>query len=507
MRYCTKCVQFIIPTPKGKRIIGPGQPVFIIAEMSCNHNQDFNRALKIIDAAAEAGADAVKLQTYTADTVTIDSDKEWFQLKKSKIWKGQTLYQLYQKAYTPWEWHPRLKEYGESKGLVVFSFPLDASAVDFLESMGVALYKIGSPEIVDIPLLKKVGQTKKPVIMSVGMASLEEIELALKTLRENGCSQVALLYCVSSYPTVPEQLNLSTIPALAQRFKVITGFSGHTLSIAPAIASVALGAKIIEKHLTLRRSDGGLDATFSLEPAEFKEMVKTIKEVEKAVGKPTYGGGEARQLRRSLFVVKDIKKGERLTNENVRSIRPGYGLTPKYLDDIIGKTAVIDIEKGRPLSWDLIKTVQDNYLVRPVQKGDSRDIWQIRNHPLVRENSLNPQIIPLKEHKEWFEKKYFGNEDNHCFVLQNNKDEVIGYCRFDFSSKEDAYIISIALNPQYHRKGLGNYLLNNSLKSLASSKDVLVVTKKNNIPSIKLFQKNNFRIYKEDLQNYYLKYK
>ncbi|MFA4941240.1 MAG: pseudaminic acid synthase [Patescibacteria group bacterium] len=351
----------IIKTPKGKREIGPGQPVFIIAEMSGNHNHSFAQAKKIIDVAAKAGADAVKLQTYTPDTITIDCDKDYFQIKTNKAWKGQTLYNLYKKAYTPWEWQPKLKKYGESKGLVVFSTPFDKTAVDFLEKMKVSLYKVASFEIVDIPLLEKIGQTKKPVIMSRGMASISEIKLAIKTLKDNGCPQVALLHCISSYPAMPKQMNLKTIPDIKEKFDVISGLSDHTLSQETAIAAIALGANIIEKHITISRVDGGPDVNFSLEPDEFKNLIMSIRKVESALGKPFYGlsGEESENVifRKSLFVVKDMKKGEKFTEKNIRSIRPGYGLAPKYYKSIIGKSSTRDIERGDPLLKKMIKNI------------------------------------------------------------------------------------------------------------------------------------------------------
>ncbi|OGF14607.1 pseudaminic acid synthase [Candidatus Falkowbacteria bacterium RIFCSPLOWO2_12_FULL_45_10] len=353
-------MQYIeIKTPKGKRKIGPGQPVFIVAEMSGNHNQSFARARKIIDAAASAGADAVKLQTYTADTLTINSNKKWFQVKVNDAWKGQSLYSLYKKAYTPWDWQPKLKKYAEQKGMVVFSTPFDSTAVDFLEKMNVALYKVASFEIGDIALLKRIGRTKKPVIISRGLASLDDIKLAIKTLKANGAPAVAVLHCVSSYPAAPEQMNLATIPDIAKKFKVVAGLSDHTLGITMPIAAVALGAGIIEKHFTLKRAEGGPDADFSLEPAEFKQMVLSVRDAAKALGKPTYqvGKKEAANIvfRRSLFVVQGIKRGENFTVQNVRSIRPGYGLAPKYYEQIIGKIAASDISSGTPLNWKLIK--------------------------------------------------------------------------------------------------------------------------------------------------------
>jgi pseudaminic acid synthase len=348
-----------IKTPRGMKKIGKGQPCFVIAEMSGNHNQDISRAFKIIDAVADAGADAVKLQTYTADTMTINCNKKYFQVKVNEAWKGQTLYDLYKKAYTPWNWQPKLKKYAEKKGLILFSTPFDSTAVDFLEKMDVELYKVASFEVVDIPLLEKIGKTKKPVIMSRGMASVEELKLAIKTLKDNGCPQVAVLHCISSYPAKPEEMNLATIPDIKNKFGVIAGLSDHTLGQEISIASVAMGANIIEKHITILRSDGGPDAGFSLEPEELKDLIKSIREVEASIGVPSYGAGEKESeniiFRKSLFVIKDVKRGERFTKENIRSIRPGYGLEPKYYHDVISRRAALDIEKGSPLSWKLIK--------------------------------------------------------------------------------------------------------------------------------------------------------
>jgi len=349
-----------INTPKGWRLIGPGQPVFVVAEMSGNHHQNIKVAYKIIDEAARAGVDAIKLQTYTPDTITIDCDNKYFQVKVNKAWKGQTLYSLYKKAYTPWEWQPKLKEYAEKKGLVYFSTPFDRTAVDFLEKMRVGLYKVASFEVVDIPLLKKIGQTKKPVIMSRGMSSLEELKLAIKTLKDSGAPQVAILHCVSSYPAKPEEMNLVTVADLPKKLGVVAGLSDHTLGVNVAVAAVALGASIVEKHFTLRRADGGSDATFSLESEEFKKLVQSIREIEKAVGSsPNYKTGEKEKeniiFRKSLFVVEDIKESEIFASKNIRSIRPGYGLAPKYLNRVIGLVAKKDIKKGTPLNWNLIK--------------------------------------------------------------------------------------------------------------------------------------------------------
>ena len=334
-------------------------PSYIIAELSCNHNQKFDIAVKTMEAIKECGANAVKIQTYTPDTITIDCNNKYFQVKVNDAWKGQTLYSLYKKAYTPWEWQAKLKKYGASKEILVFSTPFDPTAVDFLEKINVALYKVASFEVVDIPLLKRIGRTKKPVIMSRGMASQGEIKLAVKTLKKYGCPQVAILHCVSGYPAKFEEMNLSTIPDIIKRFKVIAGLSDHTLGITVSIASVALGASIIEKHLTIKRSAGGPDAAFSLEPEEFKNLVIAVRAAEKAIGKPNYKitKSEAENVifRKSLFVSKNIKSGEKFTSQNIRSIRPGYGLAPKYYDEILGKSARKNIAAGTPLAWNLIK--------------------------------------------------------------------------------------------------------------------------------------------------------
>jgi len=342
---------------KGEKI-GKNFPVFVIAEMSANHLQKFDNAVKLIKAVKEAGADAIKLQTYTPDTITIDCDNEYFQIKQGTLWDGQSLYELYKKAYTPWEWQPKLKEIAESEGLICFSSVFDKTAVDFLEKINIPAYKIASFEITDIPLIEYVASKGKPVIISTGIATLSDIEEAVNACKRMGNNQIALLKCTSAYPAPLKEVNLNTIPNLADTFKTVVGLSDHTLGISVPIASVALGACIIEKHLTLDRKLGGPDAAFSLEPAEFKAMVKSVREVEKALSEVSYDLTEkmkkSREFSRSLFVVKDIKAGEIFTEGNIRSIRPGYGLKPKYLKEILGKRATQDIKKGTPVSWDII---------------------------------------------------------------------------------------------------------------------------------------------------------
>jgi pseudaminic acid synthase len=339
------------------RKIGAGKSVYIIAEMSNNHHQDFNEAVRIIRAANEAGADAIKLQTYTPETITIDCGKDLFRIKGTP-WNGHTLYSLYKDAHMPWEWHAKLKELAQKLRMHLFSSPFDETAVDYLEFMGVPAYKIASFEIVDIPLLQRIAKTGKPVIMSTGMATLGEIEEAVQAIRMEGNQQIALLKCTSAYPSLPENANLKTIPHLARAFNLPVGLSDHTLGIAVPVASTAMGACIIEKHLTLSRNIEGPDSAFSLEPHEFKSMVEAVRMAEKALGTVHYGVGRqeesSRVFRRSLFVVENMTSGERFSAQNVRSIRPGYGLHTRHLNDISGKCARKDIKRGTPLSWDLV---------------------------------------------------------------------------------------------------------------------------------------------------------
>jgi len=339
--------------------VGEGEPCYVVAEVSANHNQSFDRAMEIIYAAKQAGADAIKLQTYTPDTLTIDSDREWFQIPGDSLWAGKTLYRLYGEAYTPWDWHPKLQEAAHELGLECFSTPFDDTAVDFLESLGVPVYKIASFELVDIPLLKKVASKGKPVIASIGMASLAEIDEAVTTLRSHGADQIVLLKCTSAYPASPDEMNLLTIPHLAQSFGVIAGLSDHTLGSCVPVAAVALGAKVIEKHLTLRRTDGGPDSAFSLEPDEFADMVRDIRQAERALGTVSYERtpDEAKNIifRRSLFVAEDVEKGETFTEKNVRSIRPAQGLHTRYLEGVLGRKAARRIQRGTPLTWNHVE--------------------------------------------------------------------------------------------------------------------------------------------------------
>ncbi len=339
------------------RRIGPGEPVYIIAEISANHGQSFAQAVELIRAAKSCGADAVKLQTYTADTLTLDCDKEHFKIRGT-LWDGRTLHELYREAFTPWEWQPRLKKIAESLGLTLFSTPFDASAVDFLQAMEVPAHKIASFESCDIGLLRKVAATGKPVIASTGMATLAEIDEMVRTLRAGGAEQIALLKCTSAYPAPPEEMNLRTIPHLAEAFAAPVGLSDHTLGAIAPVTAVALGACIIEKHFTRARAAGGPDSAFSLEPREFRAMVEGVRDAERMLGRIDYGltpaEEKSRAFRRSLFVTADMRAGELFTRDNLRSIRPSGGLHTRHLEEVLGRAASRDIERGTPLSWSLV---------------------------------------------------------------------------------------------------------------------------------------------------------
>ena len=344
----------------GRFRVDDDAPCFIIAELSANHGHDLKRALALVDAAKDAGADAVKLQTYTADTITIDCDSPTFRIKSGTIWDGRTLHSLYREAYTPWEWHEEIKNRANAQGMECFSSPFDATAVDFLETLNVPAYKIASFELVDIQLIEKVARTGKPVIMSTGMASLAEIDEAVTAARSAGCRDLSLLVCSSSYPSPPDLIHLRRIPHLRETYAVPIGLSDHTSGISVPIAGVALGARVIEKHFILSRADGGPDASFSLEPTEFKELVASVRTAERALGRVTYAQEQessSRALRRSLFVVENVAAGEQFTERNVRSIRPANGLHTRHFDEILGRTARVAISRGTPLQWQHVGDV------------------------------------------------------------------------------------------------------------------------------------------------------
>jgi pseudaminic acid synthase len=337
--------------------INTGNQPFIIAEMSGNHNQSLDRALAIVDAAADAGVQAIKLQTYTADTITMDAKGGAFEIDDANsLWKGKNLYQLYKEAYTPWEWHQSIFDHAKSRGLIAFSSPFDETAVDFLESLDVPAYKIASFENNHIPLIKKVAQTGKPVIVSTGVSSLSDIELVVTTLRNNGCENFALLKCTSTYPALPTNTNLKTIPHLREMFHCEVGLSDHTMGVGVSVGAIVLGATIIEKHVTLNRADGGVDSAFSLEPHELKSLVQETERAWQALGRVQYGVQETENksilFKRSIYAVKDIKAGEIITAEHIRVIRPGNGLHPKYFEELIGKKAQKSFKKGSPFTHE-----------------------------------------------------------------------------------------------------------------------------------------------------------
>ncbi|AKD04890.1 pseudaminic acid synthase [Pontibacter korlensis] len=338
------------------RLVGPSHRPFIIAEMSGNHNQSLERALQLVDAAADAGADAVKLQTYTADTMTLPGA---FTIEdEGSLWKGRELYDLYKEAYTPWEWHKPIFDRARERGMLAFSSPFDESAVDFLEELGAPVYKIASFENTDHPLLRRVAATGKPVIMSTGAATVQEVAEGVQVLRTAGCRELILLKCTSTYPATPQNTNLLTIPHMQGLYGVQVGLSDHTMGVGASVAAVALGATVIEKHFTLRRADGGVDSAFSLEPEELRALVVESERAHLALGRVQYGVQRAeeksRLFKRSVYAAKDIKAGEALTKENIRVIRPGLGLAPKHYDTLLGKTAKQDIKAGTPLNWDLV---------------------------------------------------------------------------------------------------------------------------------------------------------
>jgi pseudaminic acid synthase len=428
----------------GSRKIGPGEPCLIVAEVSANHNGSLDRAIEIVCAARAAGADAVKLQTYTPDTMTIDSDREWFRVPDNTLWSGKTLYQLYGEAYTPWQWHADLFRVAREEGLICFSTPFDASAVAFLESLDAPVYKVASFELVDTPLLEAIGRTRKPVILSTGMATLAEIGQAVATLRGSGAAAVALLKCTSAYPAPPESMNLRTIADLQDRFGVVGGLSDHSMGGAVAVAAAALGAAIIEKHFTLARVDGGPDSAFSMEPAEFALMVAQVRQAEKAVGGVSYTRSAAEEttvtFRRSLFIVQDVKKGEPFTHQNVRSIRPGFGLPPGELPNVMGCTASRDLTRGTPLTWDAIVTDRGLRL-RRVHADDLDLLFRWVNDEDVRLGSLDSAPVTYETHVAWFEDRC-RRHDCVMFIALNGQ-EPVGQVRFDLAGEGATIDISI----------------------------------------------------------------
>ena len=438
------------------RIIGEGYPAYIIAEMSANHASSIERAKEIIRAAKESGADCVKIQTYTPDTITMNCDNEYFQIAQG-AWNGETLYQLYGKAYTPWEWTKELKEVAERVGIDFFSTPFDNTAVDFLEELGMDFYKIASFELVDLPLIKYVAQRGKPIILSTGMASFEEIEEAAETIRATGNEQFAFLRCASAYPAISDEMNLATMMDMGKKFDVPVGLSDHSMGGLAAVAAVAMGAAIIEKHFCISRGIDNPDSFFSMEPEEFAQMVQGIRQVEKAKGIVNYGVTEQEKtnhiFRKSIFVTNDIQAGEKITKENIRVIRPGYGLHPREYEHVLGKTVVKDIERGTPLEAGVIAEYLE---LRPATIEDSQMIYEWANDAETRKQSFSTEDISWETHKVWYE-DCMKRTERKLYVCYH-ADVPIGQYRIDFANEEEV-VVSYSIAPKYRKRGYGVEML------------------------------------------------
>lgn len=436
------------------RFIGDGQPAYIIAEMSANHAGSMERAKEIIRKAKECGADCVKIQTYTPDTLTIDCDNEYFQIEAG-TWNGENLYQLYGKAYTPWEWQKELKEEADKVGIDFFSTPFDESATDFLEEIGCEFYKIASFELVDIPLIAYVASKGKPMIMSTGMASVEEIEEAVQTVKKQGNDQLVLLKCSSAYPAVSEDMHLKTITDMKERFQIPIGLSDHSMGSMGAVVAVSLGANVIEKHFCMSREIENPDASFSMTPDEFKQMVTDIRTAEKAMGIPTYGVSKQEEssvvFRRSIFAVKDIAKGEKLTPENIRIIRPGYGMKPKYFKEILGSVAHEEIKRGTPLKEILLLDLQE------AKESDAEILYHWKNDPIARENSFCQKEVTWEEHTSWLSQKL---KEKECSIYICRMGNIpVGQIRLDIEAEQATAVISYSVDKDFRGKGIGTQMI------------------------------------------------
>lgn len=483
----------------GNRKIGDGYPTYIIAEMSANHAGSIERAKEIIRAAKEAGADCIKIQTYTPDTMTINCDNEYFQIGKG-LWEGDNLYSLYQKAYTPWEWQKELKEEAEKIGIDFFSTPFDKTSVDFLEGIGVDFYKIASFELVDIPLLEYVASKGKPMIISTGMGSLEEINDAVKAIEAQGNCQYAFLKCSSAYPAISEEMNLATMFDMKERFNVPIGLSDHSLGSLGAVMAVAMGASIIEKHFCISREIENPDAAFSMTKDEFKQMVKDIRDAEKARGVAKYGISEQEKenigFRRSIFVVKDIKKGDVFDETNIKVIRPAYGIKPKFYKDILGQRATRDISFGNPLKMEMIEK-KEVYLRNAVLK-DIDILYDWVNDPICKKNFFTSHIITIEEHKAWFDRKI---NDKECKIfIACIYDVNIGQIRLE--TEGNNIYVSYFIDERYRGNGYGIDIL--KLAEIEIRKNIngdfylIGKVKKENIASIKCFEACNYDMVEEE---------
>jgi pseudaminic acid synthase len=447
----------------GGRLVGPGQRTFIIAELSANHGQDLEKAIRTIEAAAEAGADAIKIQTYTPDTMTLRSNAPHFVVRTKNVWAGRTLYDLYAEAMTPWEWHARLQVVAKRCGLIFFSTPFDPTAVEYLEDLSVPCHKIASFELTDLPLVEHVAARGRPMILSTGMASLGEIEAAVEVCRSVGNDRLALLRCVSAYPADAAAMNLSSLTTLAS-FGTVIGLSDHTRDATAAIAAVALGATIVEKHFILQRSDGGPDAFFSIEPQEFRAMVSAIRDVERAVGTPRFGAAEEERpstvFRRSLIVARPVAAGQVLTCDDVRSIRPSVGLAPRHLPEVLGRTAARALAHGEPLTWDAVAGLPRRPAVRlrPATEADAELLLAWRNDARAVENSGTGKEVPPEEHRKWLSER-IGASPGMLLVAHDEYEEAVGSLRLDPMSVPATSSVSIILAPTARGRRLASAIL------------------------------------------------
>lgn len=471
------------------RLVGDGQPAYIIAEMSANHAGSLERAKEIIRAAKESGADCVKIQTYTQDTLTIDCDNEYFQITGG-TWKGENLYSLYGKAYTPWEWQAELKVEADRVGIDFFSTPFDHSAVDFLEEIGVEFYKIASFEMVDIPLIEYVASKGKPIIMSTGMSTLEEIEEAVAAVQRAGNPNLILLKCSSAYPAISDDMHLKTIQHMKEYFGIPIGLSDHSMGSLGAATAVALGANVIEKHFCISREIENPDSSFSMTPEEFKQMVEDVRNVEKAMGGVSYGVSKQEEgnigFRRSLFAVADIKAGETLSAENIRSIRPAYGMKPKYYPYVLGKKAVTDIAYGTPLQMEHVAVLRD------VTKEDADLLLMWKNDETARKFALSPKVVTPQEHMAWFERVLQSN-NTFLYIMQCG-DVPAGQVRLDVEETEG--VLSYSVDAEYRGYGYGELLLllaEEKAKEMSDVKILSGVVNADNQASVKCFQKLGYR--------------
>lgn len=450
------------PFEIGHRTVGGDAPVFIVAELSANHAQKKDVALRTIEAAADAGADAIKLQTYTPDTLTLKSDAPPFVVKVKNEWAGRTLHDLYAEAMTPWEWHAELIALARSRGLECFSTPFDATAVAFLEELGVPCHKVASFELNDLPLVETIARTGKPMILSTGMASLSDIEAALSTCRDAGNDRLALLRCVSCYPARPETMDLRSL-AVLRELGVIVGLSDHTRDTTAAVASVALGAKIIEKHFILDRSLGGPDAFFSLDPTEFRAMVDAVRAADASLGRVRFGPADDERastaFRRSLFVSAPVKRGAVLTAANVRSVRPSNGLAPRHLPDVLGRTASRDLDAAEPLAWDMVgpRRSVTALILRPATNDDAQRLFQWRNDPDTRAMSITTTPVTPEEHRGFLARSL--NASDRWLLIAEHDAVAVGTGRLDRIDGAGTFEVSLTIAPDARGKGYGVSLL------------------------------------------------